>query len=256
MIVCKKCGRVLNEEDISCPLCGTPTAEAPQYNFFSTEQRNEQPPDAPPGDPYAGSPTPNTAPDAGNVTPPPNTAPNVSYVTPPPQYGYAPPPDAPPQCGYAPPPGAQQQYDYTPPQQHGYTAPQGYRNNAAPYNNSGIYVKKPKSKIAAGLLAILLGYGIYNFYLKYYVKAVIQLAGTIIASGFIVYWSMGFAQEIVQMSMEMAMDPYAFSMPDLFAPSYIIGSIISTGIWLWSLVEGILILIGRINTDGAGGPIA
>jgi len=255
-------------------VCGTPTAEAPQYSFYSTEQRNEQPPDAPPGDTNAGSPSlqfgytpPPDAPpgsqDSGSPPPqfgsaPPNTPPNVSYVPPPPQYGYAP-PDAPPQYGYAP-PDAPPQYDYTPPQQHGYTAPQGYNNNASPHYNSGTYAKKPKSKIAAGLLAILLGYGIYNFYLKYYVKAVIQLVVTVVAVGFITYWGLSFAQEFFQMTVEMStemyMDPFAFSFPDLTAPSYVIGSIISTCLWLWQLVEGILILVGKIDRDGAGNPIA
>ena len=256
MITCKKCGRVLDLEDILCPVCGSPTAEAPQLNFYSTAQQNGQH-STPPDTGYA--PPPDAPPNTG-YAPPQDTPPDVSYVTPPPQYGYAPPPGAPPpnapQYGYAPPPNAPPpQYGYTPPP-YGYSQPQYYDNNPSAYDNSGIYTKKPKSKIAAGLLAILLGYGIYNFYLKYYLKASIQLAGTLISTMFMASWGMEVAREMIEWSMEMSMNPYVFSFPNIFTPTYVIGLIISMGIGIWQLVEGILILIGKINRDGAGNPIA
>lgn len=77
------------------------------------------------------------------------------------------------------------------------------------------YYPEQKSKVAAGVLGILLGsLGIHNFYLGYTGKAVAQLLITVLTLG--------------------------------------IGSII-TGIW--GLVEGIMILTGSINVDGKGVPL-
>ena len=72
-----------------------------------------------------------------------------------------------------------------------------------------------KSKIAAGILGILLGaLGVHNFYLGYTGKAVAQLLITILSCGML-----SFASAI------------------------------------WGLIEGILILTGSINTDGEGKPL-
>jgi TM2 domain-containing membrane protein YozV len=77
------------------------------------------------------------------------------------------------------------------------------------------YNPAQKSKIAAGVLGILLGsLGIHNFYLGFTGKAVAQLLITVLTLGF--------------------------------------GSII-TGIW--GLVEGIMILTGSICCDAAGVPL-
>ncbi|WP_281692353.1 TM2 domain-containing protein [Agathobaculum desmolans] len=72
-----------------------------------------------------------------------------------------------------------------------------------------------KSKMVAGLLGIFLGsLGIHNFYLGYTTKAIIQvLLGT---GG----WALFFMGPIVS--------------------------------GIWGLVEGILLLIGKINVDGKG----
>jgi TM2 domain-containing membrane protein YozV len=72
-----------------------------------------------------------------------------------------------------------------------------------------------KSKIAAGLLGILLGaFGVHNFYLGYTGKAVAQLLITVLSCGIL--------------------------------------SIVSG---IWGLVEGIMILTGSINTDANGVPL-
>lgn len=77
-----------------------------------------------------------------------------------------------------------------------------------------------KSKLVAGLLGIFLGYfGVHNFYLGYTKKAVLQLVLTII----------GFLTSCI-----------------------IIGVFLVIGISIWGLVEGIMILVGNINTDGQG----
>lgn len=73
----------------------------------------------------------------------------------------------------------------------------------------------PKSKIAAGILGILLGaFGVHNFYLGYTGKAIAQLLITLLTCGF--------------------------------------GAFISS---IWGLIEGILILTGNINVDGYGNPL-
>ena len=227
MAICKNCGQDLGSEDSLCHKCGEPaSAEAPQ-------RADAAQPDAVP---------PDTAP------------PNVSYVSPPPQYGYAPPPNAPPPgYGYAPPPNAPPPgYGYAPPPN---APPPGYGYSAPQYNGTGAYSGKTKSKVVAGLLAILLGYGIYNFYLKKLPKAFIQLAGYLVAIGLIIYWSAGYVENMVMWSMDMASGRYSSMMPAMFSPAYIIGILISSGLWLWQLVEGILIFCGKIDRDGDGNPI-
>ncbi len=77
-----------------------------------------------------------------------------------------------------------------------------------------------KSKLVAGLLAIFLGcFGVHNFYLGYTAKAVIQLVATIIG---------------------------------LLTSCLIVGYFVVLGISIWALVEGIMILCGKIDTDGKG----
>ena len=73
-----------------------------------------------------------------------------------------------------------------------------------------------KSKIAAGILGILVGFlGIHNFYLGYTGKGIAQLLISVLSLG-------------------------------LLSP--ISG--------LWGLIEGILILTGSINVDATGIPLA
>lgn len=73
-----------------------------------------------------------------------------------------------------------------------------------------------KSKLVAGLLGIFLGtLGIHNFYLGYTTKAVIQLVVSIVGG-------------------------------------IVTCGIATVGIEIWALVEGIMILTGKINVDGQG----
>lgn len=113
------------------------------------------------------------------------------------------------------------QTPYTAPQQPPYANPQPPYTNP-PYAPNGGWQGAPippgyqqKSKIAAGILGILLGaFGIHNFYLGYTNKALIQLLVTILTCGI-----GGFAM------------------------------------WIWGLVEGIQILTGTINVDAQGFPL-
>ena len=79
-----------------------------------------------------------------------------------------------PQPGYSTPPG----YGVPP----GYGTPPGY----GPVPGYGPPAYSGKSKVAAGILALLLGtFGIHNFYLGYTGKALFQLLGTLLSCGFL-----------------------------------------------------------------------
>jgi TM2 domain-containing membrane protein YozV len=85
---------------------------------------------------------------------------------------------------------------------------------------AGYGAKSDKSKLVAGLLGIFLGQlGIHNFYLGYTKKAVIQLVCTIV--GYLLI-CLG------------------------------VGALIVIGISIWGLVEGVMILCGKIDRDGKG----
>ena len=88
-----------------------------------------------------------------------------------------------------------------------------------PPTNYGPAVAGQKSKVAAGLLGIFLGgLGVHNFYLGYTTKAVIQLVVSLVG-GIITFGLAAFAMEI------------------------------------WGLIEGIMILTGKIAVDGKGMPL-
>lgn len=94
-----------------------------------------------------------------------------------------------------------------------------------------------KSKMLAGLLGIFLGaFGIHNFYLGYTAKAVIQLVGTIL--GCIGCFFLIFAV-------------FLFGIQ-----CFLIGLLLLTATSIWGMVEGVLILCGKIDVDGQGNPLA
>ncbi len=86
-------------------------------------------------------------------------------------------------------------------------------NNAIPHANQ-------KSKLAAGILGIMLGsLGVHNFYLGYTGKAVAQLLLTLIGT-------------------------------------WLTCGISAIAASIWGIVEGIQILTGSINTDAVGIPLS
>lgn len=92
---------------------------------------------------------------------------------------------------------------------------------AAVCTNCGVGLTAPvaaenqKSKLAAGLLGIFLGYlGVHNFYLGYTGKAVAQVLISVLTCG--------------------------------------AGTIVTS---VWGLIEGIMILCGKIAVDGKGNPL-
>ena len=104
---------------------------------------------------------------------------------------------------------------------------QAYYPGTAPVPGQGGY--QQKSKVAAGLLGIFLGtLGVHNFYLGYTGKAVGQLVGTIVG---VLLWIL------------------------------LIGVFIFLGIWIWALIEGILILCAQPGSrpwgvDARGVPLS
>ena len=81
-----------------------------------------------------------------------------------------------------------------------------------------------KSKLVAGLLGIFLGgFGVHNFYLGYTGKAVTQLVLSIVG---------------------------------LLLSCVAIGIPIVMGVGIWGLVEAVMILVGKIDKDGKGNPLA
>lgn len=95
-----------------------------------------------------------------------------------------------------------------------------------------------KSKVAAGLFGIFFGsLGVHNFYLGYTVKAVIQLvsflAGMILYIGGILFTE----------------GSYVSTAATFLA---VLGFFVVIGIEIWTWIEGILILCGKIKCDGQG----
>ena len=90
-------------------------------------------------------------------------------------------------------------------------------------NPAAVPGQEQKSKLTAGLLALFLGFGVYNFYLGYTGKAVTQLILDIV----------GILLSLV-----------------------FVGFFIVMGVSIWQLVEGIMILTGKIDRDGKGVPLA
>ena len=112
-----------------------------------------------------------------------------------------------------------------------------YANNAAP-------VKSGKSKIAAGLLGIFLGYlGVHNFYLGYTKKAVTQLV--LYLSGYVVaaiLYILGTILSVIYIGLLLYIPAFLF----MLAP---------IAVSVWTLIEGIMILAGSIKVDGNGNPL-
>ena len=87
--------------------------------------------------------------------------------------------------------------------------------NKSQANNKVNVDPTAKSKLAAGLLGIMLGsLGIHNFYLGYKGKAIGQLLLTVLSCGFL--------------------------------------AVVSS---IWGVIEGIMILTGSINVDADGKPL-
>ena len=98
-----------------------------------------------------------------------------------------------------------------------------------------------KSRVAAGMLGILLGsYGVHNFYLGYTNKAITQVVlsvGGIILATFL-YILASFLSVFI---IGIFLFPIAF-----------IFNMLPVATWVWGLIEGIMLLSGKITKDGNG----
>lgn len=97
-----------------------------------------------------------------------------------------------------------------------------------------------KSKALAGVFGILWGmFGVHNFYLGYFTKAIVQLCISILS--FILYMVGIFGLELG-----------SYYQSAGYGVAVIIGFLTVFGMEIWGLVEGIMILCGKINRDGKG----
>lgn len=102
-----------------------------------------------------------------------------------------------------------------------------------------------KSKIAAGLLGIFLGsYGVHNFYLGYTKKAVVQLLAVLLAYAF----------NFISLFSNLSGDFMMISDYDIlsFFGTVVVVVLVLIGIRIWTFIEAILILCGKIDRDGKG----
>ena len=103
-----------------------------------------------------------------------------------------------------------------------------------------------KSKVCAGLLGIFLGtYGVHNFYLGYTKKAVIQLVLSL--SSILIYLAAVIGLAVSETSYHTS---NAMVVVLIIAMIYFVVAIL--GVRIWSFVEGIMILCGKIDRDGKG----
>ncbi len=107
-------------------------------------------------------------------------------------------------------------------------------------NSSYNYMPGAKSRIIAGVLALLTTFGIYNFYLGYKKKAIAQLIISIIASVFALFMNLTLINygEVV--------------LYYLLGAGYLIFGLT---VGIWSLVDAIRLFTRNINVDGKGNPL-
>lgn len=191
--VCKQCGSSIASDAAFCPQCGAPVSAQPQAADPAVQQAQ-----APqPNQPVYQQPQQAQAPQPNHPVyqqAPPAQAPQPGH----PVYQQAPPAQAP------------------QPGQPVYQQPQPAQAPQPGYQPPNPGVPQQKSRMAAGLLGIFLGWlGIHNFYLGYTNKALVQLLVSVCTC-----------------------------------------FIAAVGMWIWGLVEGIQILTGSINVDANNIPLS
>ena len=107
-----------------------------------------------------------------------------------------------------------------------------------PINNINVVVGKPK--VLFGLLAILTDFGIYNFCLGYYKKAIPQLIITILSL-------------VASVSADVLLATYGVTLE--YNICYAAFLALSLTVRIWSIIDGIRILTGKIKTDAKGIPL-
>ena len=105
------------------------------------------------------------------------------------------------------------------------------------YVNPGVPYK---SKVLAGILALLTSFGIYNFYLGFKKKAVVQLVLSIIGL-------------ISSLAASYVLSTYGETV--LYLLCYVLYIVFSLTVGIWSFVDAIRLFRGKIKYDGHGNPI-
>ena len=108
--------------------------------------------------------------------------------------------------------------------------PQYYQQGQHNYYHQSQPQVGGKSRVAAGLLAIFIAYGVYSFYLGNIGKGIVQLCLWLFV-------------------------PVLFIIGFFFFPLLIIAFLLWSGLYLWDLIDGIRILCGAVKTDGRGNPL-
>ena len=112
---------------------------------------------------------------------------------------------------------------------------------AYPYSYSYPYQSSPpnsKSKVLAGVLAILVPYGVYSFYLGHIAKGVVQL----------LMWLVFMPLFVIGLLMIPVI-------PVLGGILLFLSIAIYFFVWVWDLVDGIRILSGFVKVDAKGNPL-
>ncbi len=102
------------------------------------------------------------------------------------------------------------------------------------------YAYGRKSRVLAAVLALLTNFGIYNFYLGYKKKAVIQLVISIVAFIFSIF------ANVVYLNYGEIVLYYVLNI------GYIITGLT---VGIWSLVDAIRLFARKLNVDGKGNPL-
>lgn len=105
-------------------------------------------------------------------------------------------------------------------------------------NDSFVYGRK--SRVLAAILALLTNFGIYNFYLGYKKKAIIQLIISIVAFVFSIF------ANVVYLNYGEVLLYYILNI------GYIITGLT---VGIWSLVDAIRLFARKLNFDGKGNPL-
>ncbi len=112
-----------------------------------------------------------------------------------------------------------------------------------------------KSKVGAGLMALLIGsLGIHNFYLKQVSRGITKIAILILGMALLFNGTYKDLQE-QDICYEMGISEAYCETSDETLQLLGIGTLLIYIPTIWSVVEGVMILTGKINKDALGNPI-
>lgn len=113
-------------------------------------------------------------------------------------------------------------------------------SNQDPYQNSYSYAPVGKSRILAAILALITNFGIYNFYLGFKKKAIIQLIITLVGLTF-------------SISADLVLSTYGQGIFYYICVGLYVASSLTVGVW--GIVDAIRLFTRNIKYDGNGNPL-